>query len=1054
MNRQTLKLLAVILAIFSFGLRADVLEIRGKYPSETPVAHATDLGVSDRNLLGLDHSGKYGFPMTALSASQPKVIRILALKVNFRKEVPDDPLTTGLGNLDLRTKAQFKADEGHLIDPAPHNSAYFLKHLEALATYWNTVSNGRLILQYEVFPKQSDSAYQLDSSMSHYGLPSPDTGLTWFTEDAIGQADQDPGLAFADPISGQANYDAYIVFHAGSDQQNNFRNFGVYTPGDLYTGFIRLGVPIPVDNGAVLVRDAVLMPETVSQDGRVTALNAVMAHEFGHQLGLVDLYDTRTGNTAVGDFSLMDNNGFGTNVDLGETVPVFVQGVMPVFPDVWSRAYLGFVDIVEVTLANNIKVEAAELLAGSIGQALLVPVNADEYFLVENRQVDLDGDGTTALQVDSSTDVILWPRAPRIAEPGNNREYDYLTPGSGMLIWHVDELVARLDYDGNGYSNFGDNKLQWFNFPQDELRWDNHHQFMTLEEADGIIHFGREYLAGYGKPGDLFDVNGNSDFGPLTNPPSTANTGGYTGVTINDISSSRLIMTCDVRVDGKMPGWPHYIGSNALPLTIYDLNRDGKDEIVTAVDNYLLAYRFDGSPFFALEHPSDAVVVERRTLYGDRKFVDTLAVCGRIAADRSFVFPLAVGDLDGNGFAEIVGVTSHNTLICFTTTSLSFTGEASQQFAEVAIDAPAATAPLILDYDHSVAGLEILVYNTNGDKIVFDNAGNRLLKETARVPFRVMSDSLHTFELISPAEGLTLTDSNFVIKIKGAAAADFDRDDTVETAEVYFGSILKLNYAQKPLTVNVGGPIYSEISLGDIDNNGYVEILFCGDNLIYAYNYNGSPVTNFPMVVNRNIPAGPITCNPTLVDIDSDGKMEIFVATQNGEVVGLNQSGDRLENFPKAAGGSVESPVSFARSGDSTAIVAVSKAGEINAFSAASSPERAWNAIYGNAQNLGSYLRPLPAPKTIDAAIGYVYNYPNPASDHTTIRFSLRESGDVKIKFYDVAGDLVFDSRITGVGGMDNEYHLDCSQLASGVYFCQLETELGDRKHCSVAIVK
>lgn len=1049
MNRPFITALALVLALLCVSLHANALQIKGKYRADVQPKRGVDFGVSDRNILGLDHNGKYGFPQVALSANQPRVVRILAIKVCFQEEIPDDPQTTGNGSFDLRTKEQFKADEGHLIDPAPHNNAYFLKHLEALATYWNTVSNGRVVLQYEIFPKQANSAYRLDKSMAYYGLQDPQFGLTQFTNDAISKADGDPELSFYDPIAGKNKYDAYVIFHAGSDQQNNLPGFGIPTPGDLYTGYIKLGVPDTVDNGAVIIRDAVLMPETVSQDGRVTALNAVLGHEFGHQLGLVDLYDTH-GTTAVGDFSLMDDNGFNVNIKLGDSVLVLVQGVMPVFPDAWSRAYLGFVDITEVTSAKNIKVEAAEQLVTNINQVLLVPVNADEYFLVENRQTDLDGDGKTNLKADiDGTEVILGP-ADTLGTL--NREYDYLIPGSGMLIWHVDELVARLDYDGNGVNNFNDNKLQWFNFPQDLLRWDNHHQFLTLEEADGIVNFGREYLAGYGDLGDLFDVNRNSNFGPFTNPPSTANTGAYTGVTINDITASRLIMTCDVKIDGKMPGWPHYIGDNAQPLTVYDLNHDGRDEIITAVDNYILAYQFDGKPLFTLEDSSKAVVVERPTLYGDRKFVDTLAVMGRIDPDKRFVFPLAVGDLDGNGSPEVVGVTNRGTLVCFTATSSNYRGEAVPQFSEVSIDAPPAIAPLILDYNLSVAGLEILVYNTNGYKLVFDKAGNRLLNERSTIPFRVMSDSLHSFEKISPAGGLAQTDTGYAIK--GAATADFDRDDTTETAEVYYDSRLKINYATNPLTINVGGPIFSEISLGDIDNNGRLEILFCGDNLIYAYNSNGTAATNFPITVNRNVSAGPILSNPTLVDIDGDGKMEIFVTTQHGEIAGFDLNGVTLPGFPKATGGLVESPAVFALTGSNSAIFAMSKAGEINAFAANVRGDVDWNSIYGSHGNLGSYRRPLPAPAQIDGAIGYVYNYPNPAADQTTIRFSLRESGNVDIKFYNVAGDLVFDSPFAGVGGVDNEYRFDCSRLASGVYFCQVETQSGDRKHCSVAIVK
>ena len=673
----------ILLAIASATVAGKSLTIHGKERVSLHERRGHAQTVSDRNLLGLERDSKFALPKQALSANAPRVIRILAIKAQFRKETPDDPLTTGNGNYDLRTSAQFETDEGHSIDPSPHNGDYFRAHLAALKTYYETVSNGRVSLVYDVYPTETNAVYQLDSTMAYYGLQAPEFGLTEFYHDAWAKADADPTLQFVDPTTGEPRYDAFMVFHPGSDQQNNLPNFGIETPGDLYTGYLKLGAPVFVNNDSLIIFDGMVVPETASQDGRVTALNAVMAHEFGHQLGLVDLYDTRTSNTAVGDFSLMDDNGFGVNIDFGTDVSiVLVQGVMPVFPDAWSRAYLGFVDVVDVVNGNNIRVAAAELNTTE-NQIIRVPINADEYFLVENRRPDIDGDGLTNLKADDATGVIQFPTNAQ-AEV-NNREYDYLTPGFGMLIWHVDELAARLDYDGDGFNNFDDNDLQWFNFPSDERKWDNRHQFLAVMEADGIVDFGREYFAGYGSQADLFQINGNSEFGPETNPSSAANTGAYSGVTIDNISSMQVTMTCRIRTEGRGTNWPNYVGRGASPLRVYDLNGDGEDEIVTSVDNYVLAYRFNGSPFFQPIAGTETVV-ERETLYGDLVSKDTLAVLGRVASDREFTLPLAIGDLDGDGFPEIIGGTTRFTVAAFNTRSLSYIGEAVKRF-EVFIDA-------------------------------------------------------------------------------------------------------------------------------------------------------------------------------------------------------------------------------------------------------------------------------------------------------------------------------------------------------------------------------
>ncbi len=230
MSRSVIIVLFVAACLFGSVAVAGMLEMKSKQPSSQQPKPGLADQVSDRNLLGLDYSGKYRMPLHALSPMSPKVIRVLAIRVNFRKEVPDDPLTTGNGNFDMRTKAEFYAQQGYLIDPAPHNRSYFEKHLKALSTYYDVVSNGRLKIEYDVYPRNVDSAYQLDSSMAHYGAVEPVVGLTRLVYDAMHTADIDPELSLYDSIAGQDRYDAYIIFHAGSDQQNNFAFAGPDTP--------------------------------------------------------------------------------------------------------------------------------------------------------------------------------------------------------------------------------------------------------------------------------------------------------------------------------------------------------------------------------------------------------------------------------------------------------------------------------------------------------------------------------------------------------------------------------------------------------------------------------------------------------------------------------------------------------------------------------------------------------------------------------------------------------------------------------------------------------
>jgi hypothetical protein len=81
--RNILFILVFILSVFG-STDAKVYNLK-KAESEVSHRHKdANLGVSDRNLLDLDYSGKYGLPRQALSANETTVLKILAIKVNFK----------------------------------------------------------------------------------------------------------------------------------------------------------------------------------------------------------------------------------------------------------------------------------------------------------------------------------------------------------------------------------------------------------------------------------------------------------------------------------------------------------------------------------------------------------------------------------------------------------------------------------------------------------------------------------------------------------------------------------------------------------------------------------------------------------------------------------------------------------------------------------------------------------------------------------------------------------------------------------------------------------
>ncbi|MBD3161679.1 MAG: hypothetical protein GF346_05475, partial [Candidatus Eisenbacteria bacterium] len=252
-------------------------------------------------------------PLAALAKlrrqADPETIRICAIRVDFAEDGAGDA-STGNGRFDLRDPEEAEV----AIDPPPHDKAYFESHLEAVRRYYDVQSNGGLVLEYDVFPEEPDSAYTL-SNTARYGpwifSVSSDSILARaerFVRDSITQADS------LDAAIDWKEYQSFLVFHAGADFQGDINRDTNY---DIPSFNLFLGDSLEVVVGgpdSVHVNLVMVIPETVSQDDFLGALNGVMAHEYGHQLGFFDLYDIFTGLPRVGVFSLMDSGDgqFGT----------------------------------------------------------------------------------------------------------------------------------------------------------------------------------------------------------------------------------------------------------------------------------------------------------------------------------------------------------------------------------------------------------------------------------------------------------------------------------------------------------------------------------------------------------------------------------------------------------------------------------------------------------------------------------------------------------------------------------------------------------------------
>lgn len=442
--------------------------------------------------------------------------KLLVILVDFALEDIDDSNTTGNGKFQLALDSTYI----YSIGAPPHNRPYFEANLEAMKYYYLAVSSGAYNLNYDVYPKDIP-AYTLPKTMGYYNPPGANSELF------VSRMEEYFKTAFelADSIDQEidfASYGHYMIIHAGSDWQHNVLGD---TPSDIPSFFIKVGdgKEAVVDNGTVLISHSCNVPETISQDfytseqdGRTIhngygALNSVLAHEFGHSLGMVDLYNVYNSSPMVGVFDIMDSGGSGILVgELENGDYVYVEGALPTFPGAFSRnlmfrdIYLNqgllkeFPDFPVLTQLPVSAISASQKGKNPIPQTYKIPLNAKEYILVENRNVDPDGDGGTAVFGALNGRVILYPTPlADISPPPPSYEYDYLLPsfmkadgssiGGGILVWHINEDIlydeGQTDSSGNWVNNFDNNTVNT-SFSR---------KAVSIIEADGLTDLGSDY---------------------------------------------------------------------------------------------------------------------------------------------------------------------------------------------------------------------------------------------------------------------------------------------------------------------------------------------------------------------------------------------------------------------------------------------------------------------------------------------------------------------------------------------------------------------------------
>ncbi len=1011
-------------------------------------------------------------------SSAVDTIDVLAVLVQF--QIDSDNRTNGNGQFDLSTPSATG------LDAPPHNRQYFQDHLTFLANYYSRVSKGKTLIRSTLI----DTVYTLAGQMSAYSPPKTGPNIlvgdlardTWQRVDASGK------------VADFSRYDCFVVFHAGVGRDIDIVGTVGYDPTPLDIPSLYLGLNafksfygaayegIPVRNG-FKITNTIVMPETETRELPATpsnvllrlGINGLLCASVGNFLGLPDLFDTNTGRSGIGRFGLMD----------GQAIFSFA-GAFPPEPSAWEKYWLGWIQPITVpTGTSDLGIPAASVDSARVYR---IPISGSEYYLVENRNRDWARNGQritssyggTIRQQTFLRDTTGFQSFDVAQLSGNVidvDDFDWSVPGGvgsngtffdgGVLIWHIDETIIAQGLITNGVN------------ANPERRG------VDVEEADGSQDIGQQYgqlEAGSGsEEGTALDFwyvgNGSpinrNEFSATSFPNSASNAGANSHITIKEFSARGAFMTLKVILGDNvalLAGFPKQIGLQAASPSLTVANsgspasvslivtttrdasiRPTRSQSVPQVpDANVYAWRLDGSPVLAHE------------LFAG-------------SAGSSFVGSPAIADINNDGFGDVLvadaavngrlqifqsrpGVDSLALLLSTRQFSKRLTTSPLVTDSLIVVGASRATVYMIWRSSNRLDSMSIAADTSDVTGLATHDNRFAILFTTA---YGRVGSNLVTVSFDGPTGSTTSTELGVGLLAPIVGSIGNGRISVIASRN---GRISGLGTSQ----IDTRAPILNPPALADVDGDGIRDIIVFAGNKIHVYNYAGASLDNFPKLVASS---KPITSNPVIADVDCDGDVDIVAVTEDGFVVAYDKNGTMASGFPLQAGRGNQSVAAFAFPGrplsatNAGLAIASSEDGTVTAWETGAvggnqRPKMPWPQYQHDAQHTGLAVEPISGSPLSNAFFPKerAYNWPNPVYNGTTyIRYFVSENATVKVKVFDLAGDLVTEFNGPGVGGVDNEVAWNVADVQSGIYLARIEaigTGRSETAIVKVAVVK
>lgn len=689
---------------------------------------------------------------------------------------------------------------------------------------------------------------------------------------------------------------------------------------------------ILVKNKSLLISEIMMCSETSNQDGVNWGIQGILVNQIARQLGIPDLFSTSSGTSAIGAFCIMDFAGYSAGKGF---IPPYPSAWVRAFMG-WDN-----IKIASLGQKANYSVKALTSVldrdsssAANDTTILLVPINDHEYYLIENRQRNLSGNPDlfkydtiekipfiagypNNLNVDKNVVATTNDDRNVIQKVNNN---DISLPASGVLVWHIDEQVIK-------------NRLAY-----DFVNADSLYRGISLVEADGVNDLGVTFsnafysaIFDYGGSEDIFphqtriktDSNYVDSIGPYTKPSTRSNDGGHTYLNLKIKSESAKpgkelyysgkndgdhfitnfsdsVFTVHLSWDYLVPSWP----KRAIPEQFYepllaelDVNHKGKELFLLSKTGRAYSWASDSAVNSYNKKPA---IIDRKDLHGNViPAADTILFLDSITTPAGM--PSAISD--------IVYIPSLNGKL-YLLKKVSDVDAA--QFDSITL--PSEPSTYLCNYHDSSWAIgcqdgrvifgqgrdKVLSMKLPSDSVVTALASIRELNAVAVI----QHDG--TLSLCSPSK--SKPDDTIAITTGigpySIVAGDIDKDSASEIiisdsrhgVWVFNRDLsLALGWTKEPndlcniysytadgvdreksrhlFPVNTAAP-----ALADINRDGHLDIVIGGSNGIYAINYKGVLINNWPAYLDKRywFQRGSVSSTPIIVTGEHKEPLVLF----------------------------------------------------------------------------------------------------------------------------------------------------------------------------------